>query len=228
MVNPDHADLERFRQRHARLVHAARRHDSDARNAHQRNLRRDRRGAYQLLRVFNHHRVYCGTHGWQDTGTLWRKLEAKEIKVAAIALLLQPFLVLVPSAVTVATASLTGNSNPGFHGLSQVFYEYTSAFANNGSGFEGLGDNTVWWNSTTAVVLILARFIPIIAPLAIASSLARKRVAPETAGTLRVSTPIFAVTLLSTIVLLTLLNFLPVLVLGPIAEQLTTVSSVTP
>jgi potassium-transporting ATPase potassium-binding subunit len=157
-----------------------------------------------------------------------RKLEAKEIKLAALALLLQPFLILIPTAITVATIALTGNSNPGFHGLSQVFYEYTSAFANNGSGFEGLGDNTVWWNSTTAIILILARFVPIIAPLAIAGSLARKRVAPETAGTLKVSTPIFAITLLSTIVLLTLLNFLPVLVLGPIAEHLTTISVTTP
>jgi potassium-transporting ATPase potassium-binding subunit len=155
-----------------------------------------------------------------------RKLEAKEIKLAAIALLIQPLLILVPTAITLAVPSLTGNSNPGFHGISQVLYEYTSAFANNGSGFEGLGDNTVWWNVTTAINLILGRFIPIIAPLAIAGYLARKRVAPESAGTLKISTPIFAATTFSVIILLTLLNFLPVLVLGPIGEQLVSVPEI--
>lgn len=156
-----------------------------------------------------------------------RKLEAREVKLAALALLLQPLLILVPTAITLSIPALTGNSNPGFHGVSQVFYEYTSAFANNGSGFEGLGDNTVWWNTTTAIILILARFIPIFAPLAIAGSLAAKRVAPESAGTLRVDTPIFAGATLSVIVILTLLNFLPVLVLGPVSEQLVAVPEIT-
>lgn len=156
-----------------------------------------------------------------------RKLEAREVKLAALALLLQPLLILVPTAVALGVPALTGNSNPGFHGVSQVFYEYTSAFANNGSGFEGLGDNTVWWNTTTSVILILARFIPIFAPLAIAGSLAAKRVAPESAGTLRVETPIFAGATLSVIVILTLLNFLPVLVLGPVSEQLVAVPKIT-
>ncbi len=156
-----------------------------------------------------------------------RKLEAREVKLAALALLLQPLLILVPTAITLSIPALTGNSNPGFHGISQVFYEYTSAFANNGSGFEGLGDNTVWWNTTTAVILILARFIPIFAPLAIAGSLAAKRVAPPSAGTLRVDTPIFAGATLSVIVILTLLNFLPVLVLGPVSEQLVAVPEIT-
>ena len=155
-----------------------------------------------------------------------RKLEAKEIKLAAIALLIQPLLILVPTAITLAVPSLTGNSNPGFHGISQVLYEYTSAFANNGSGFEGLGDNTVWWNVTASINLILGRFIPITAPLAIAGYLARKRVAPESAGTLKISTPIFAATTFSVIILLTLLNFLPVLVLGPIGEQLVSVPEI--
>jgi potassium-transporting ATPase potassium-binding subunit len=155
-----------------------------------------------------------------------RKLESKEIKLAAIALLIQPLLILVPTAITLAVPSLTANSNPGFHGISQVLYEYTSAFANNGSGFEGLGDNTVWWNITTSINLILGRFIPIITPLAIAGYLARKRVAPESAGTLKVSTPIFAATTFSVIILLTLLNFLPVLVLGPIGEQLVSVPEI--
>ena len=156
-----------------------------------------------------------------------RKLEAREVKLAAIALLIQPLLILIPTAVALSVPALTANSNPGFHGLSQVFYEYTSAFANNGSGFEGLGDNTVWWNVTTSINLILARFIPIFAPLAIAGSLAVKRVAPQTAGTLRIETPIFAATVVSIIFILTLLNFLPVLVLGPIGEQLVAVPEIT-
>lgn len=148
-----------------------------------------------------------------------RKIEAKEIKLASIAILIQPLLILVPTALALSLG-LAGNSNPGYHGISQVLYEYTSAFANNGSGFEGLGDNTVWWNTTCAVVLILARFIPIIAPLAIAGFLVAKRVAPQTAGTLRVETPVFALTTFSIIVIVQLLNFVPVLVLGPVAEQL--------
>ncbi len=155
-----------------------------------------------------------------------RKLESKEIKLAAIAMLIQPLLILIPTAITLAIPSLAGNSNPSFHGISQVLYEYTSAFANNGSGFEGLGDNTVWWNLTTSINLILGRFIPIIAPLAIAGYLARKRVAPESAGTLRIATPIFAATTFSVIILLTLLNFLPVLVLGPIGEQIASVPEI--
>lgn len=149
-----------------------------------------------------------------------RKIEAREIQLASLALLLQPLLILGFTALALANPAVTANSNPGFHGLSQIFYEYTSAFANNGSGFEGLGDNTPWWNVTCAVVLILARFVPILAPLAIAGSLALKRAAPDTSGTLRVDTPIFAATLLSVMLILQLLNFAPALVLGPVGEQL--------
>ena len=95
---------------------------------------------------------------------------------------MQPLLILGLTALAVAIPGLAQNSNPGFHGLSQVLYEYTSAFANNGSGFEGLGDNTVWWNVSCAVALILGRFIPILAPLAVAAYLAGKRVAPDHLG----------------------------------------------
>ena len=100
-----------------------------------------------------------------------------------------------------------------------MLYEYTSAFANNGSGFEGLNDDTVWWNVSAAVNLILGRFIPILAPLAIAGLLACKRPVPVSQGTLRIDTPVFAAMTLSVIFIITLLNFLPVLTLGPIAEQ---------
>jgi potassium-transporting ATPase potassium-binding subunit len=150
-----------------------------------------------------------------------RKIEAREMKLASLGLLISPLLILVPSALAVAIPGITGNSNPGFHGLSQVVYEYSSAVANNGSGFEGLGDNTVWWNVTTSICLLLARFIPIIAPLAIAGYVGAKRAAPEGAGTLRVDTPIFAATTLSVILIVGALSYFPVAVMGPIAERLT-------
>ncbi|KQR01020.1 potassium-transporting ATPase subunit KdpA [Deinococcus sp. Leaf326] len=150
-----------------------------------------------------------------------RKIEVREMKIASLIILLQPLLVLGFTAAALANPAVTANSNPGFHGLSQVLYEYNSAFANNGSGFEGLGDNTPWWNVTCSVVLILARFLPILGPLAIAGLLATKKAAPETSGTLRVDTPVFAGMLLSVMLLLQLLNFAPALVLGPVAEQLT-------
>ncbi|MFN8510233.1 MAG: potassium-transporting ATPase subunit KdpA [Deinococcaceae bacterium] len=150
-----------------------------------------------------------------------RKLEAKEIQWVSLAVLLQPFLILGFTALTLSNPSLAGTSNPGYHGISQVLYEFNSAYANNGSGFEGLGDNTYWWNITCAIVLILARFLPMLIPLAVAGLLAQKTPAPTTAGTLRIDTPVFALTLVSVMVLLQLLNFLPTLTLGHIADALT-------
>ena len=150
-----------------------------------------------------------------------RKIEAREMKLASVALLISPLLILVPSAIALSIPAVTANSNPGFHGLSQIIYEYSSAAANNGSGFEGLGDNTIWWNVSGAVVLILARFVPIIAPLAIAGYLSQKKEIPVSSGTLRVDTPTFAGTTLAIILILAALQYLPVAVMGPIAEQLT-------
>jgi len=150
-----------------------------------------------------------------------RKIEAAEVKLLALLILLQPLVVLGFSAITLVFPSITGNSNPGFHGISQVFYEYTSAFANNGSGFEGLGDATWWWNLSCSVVLALGRYPALIIPLAVAGLMARKRVAPEGSGTLHVETPTFALTLVAVIVILTVLQFMPALVMGPIAEHLT-------
>lgn len=149
-----------------------------------------------------------------------KSLDAREMKLVCIALLIQPLLILGFSAIAVAVPTLTGTSNPGFHGLSQVIYEYTSAFANNGSGFEGLGDDSVWWNLSASVNLLLGRFIPILAALAIAASLAGKRSAPEGRGSLSLDTPTFGLMTLAVIVMFTLLSFLPVLILGPIAEAL--------
>jgi len=149
-----------------------------------------------------------------------RKIEAAEIKLLAIIILIQPLIILAFTALSLSIPGLSGITNPGPHGISQVFYEYVSAFANNGSGFEGLGDNTVWWNVTCSLALLLGRFPTLILPLMIATRLAAKRKAPETTGSLQVETPTFALTLITIVVLLTLLQFMPVLVLGPIADQL--------
>lgn len=153
-----------------------------------------------------------------------RKIEVAEVRLLALLVILQPLLVLGCTALTLATPGLAGVSNPGFHGLSQVFYEYTSAFANNGSGFEGLGDATPWWNLSCVLLLLAGRYAGLLIPLAIAGSLAAKRVAPNSPASLDVEGPVFAATLLAVIVLLTLLCFLPVFALGPIAAHLTAVS----
>ncbi|SCC73400.1 potassium-transporting ATPase subunit KdpA [Acinetobacter albensis] len=149
-----------------------------------------------------------------------RKIEAGEIKLLAVVILIQPIVILSLTAVTLFFPELTGNSNPQYHAVSQVLYEYVSAFANNGSGFEGLADNTVWWNVSCGVALLLGRFPTLIIPLWIAARLAAKRQAPESSGSLKVETPTFAFTLIAIVVMLTLLQFMPVLVLGPIADHL--------
>ena len=155
-----------------------------------------------------------------------RKLEVGEIRLLSVLVLLQPVILLAATAVTLSIPSITGNSNPGFHGVSQVFYEFSSAFANNGSGFEGLGDATKWWNLSCSVVLLLGRYACLIIPLAVVGRLAMKRVAPTTSGTLDIETPTFAVMLIAVIVLLTLLCFLPVLVLGPVGEALSLTATI--
>ncbi|WP_140719753.1 potassium-transporting ATPase subunit KdpA [Pseudomonas sp. Hp2] len=149
-----------------------------------------------------------------------RKIEAREVQLLALLILLQPLVLLGLTALALALPQFTGNSNPGFHGISQVFYEYTSAFANNGSGFEGLGDGTYWWNLSCALVLALGRYPALVVPLVVAARLAAKRRAPESAGSLQIETPTFALTLVAVIVVLTVLQFMPALVLGPIAEHL--------
>ncbi|WP_368564726.1 potassium-transporting ATPase subunit KdpA [Pseudoxanthomonas sp. UTMC 1351] len=176
---------------------------------------------YLLLAVF-----LSGLMTGRTPELFGRKIEAPEVRLLALLILLQPIVLLGFTALTLALPQFTGNSNPGFHGISQVFYEYTSAFANNGSGFEGLGDATYWWNLTCALVLALGRYPALIVPLAIAGMMARKRVAPEGAGTLHVESPTFALTLVAIIVVLTVLQFMPALVLGPIAEHLSLAGTV--
>ncbi|MCH2091421.1 MAG: potassium-transporting ATPase subunit KdpA [Pseudoxanthomonas sp.] len=170
---------------------------------------------YLLLSVF-----LAGLMTGRTPELFGRKIEAHEVKLLAALVLLQPLALLAFTAITLAVPSITGNSNPGFHGISQVFYEYVSAFANNGSGFEGLGDATYWWNLSASLMLALGRYPALIIPLAIAGSLARKRATPEGPGTLKLETPTFALTLIAVVVILTLLQFMPVLVLGPVADHL--------
>ncbi|MET7259310.1 potassium-transporting ATPase subunit KdpA [Dyadobacter fermentans] len=149
-----------------------------------------------------------------------KKIEAREMKIAMIVALLHPLLILAATALGVSMPELTAGTlnNPGFHGFSEMLYEYTSSAANNGSGFEGLGDNTPWWNISCGIVLILSRFIPIIGPVAIAGILASKKHVPDSAGTLKTDTGTFGIMVFAVIVIITALSFFPALTLGPIAE----------
>ncbi|GAB4227095.1 MAG: potassium-transporting ATPase subunit KdpA [Elainellaceae cyanobacterium] len=158
---------------------------------------------------------------------LGRKIEKREIVLASVILLIHPIAILIPSAITIAfagtvglpdTDTLAGITNPGYHGISQVVYEYASAAANNGSGFEGLADGTLWWNLTTSFSLLAGRYIPIIALLLLADSMLHKQPVPETTGTLRTDTPLFTGVTAGVILILGVLTFFPVLALGPIAE----------
>ncbi|WP_427157864.1 potassium-transporting ATPase subunit KdpA [Aliinostoc sp. HNIBRCY26] len=148
-----------------------------------------------------------------------RKIEKREIVLASVILLIHPILVLIPSAIALAYPfTLSGITNTGFHGISQVVYEYASASANNGSGLEGLTDNTLWWNLTTSVSIVAGRYIPIVAVLLLADSMSRKQTVPETPGTLKTDSLIFTTVTAGIVLILGVLTFFPVLALGPIAE----------
>ncbi|WLI74354.1 potassium-transporting ATPase subunit KdpA [Halomonas alkalicola] len=147
-------------------------------------------------------------------------LETREIRWISLAILAQPLIILGLSALAVSLPGVHGTTNPTHHGLAQVIYEYTSAFANNGSGFEGLDDATYWWNLTCAIALLIGRFLPMLVPLAVASWLATKRTAPAGRGTLALDSGAFMALTAGVIVIINLLGFLPALVLGPVAEAL--------
>ncbi len=151
---------------------------------------------------------------------LGRKIEKREVVLASfLILLVHPIAILIPAAITLAfPEQLAGISNPGFHGLSQVIYEYASAAANNGSGFEGLGDGTLWWNLSTSFSLLAGRYIPIVALLLLADGMSRKQPVPATAGTLRTDTALFTGITAGVILILGALTFFPALALGPVAE----------
>jgi len=160
---------------------------------------------------------------------LGHKVEAREVKIAALITLLSPFLILAGTAISSYVFNHFGNAdwavkpstwlnNPGYHGFSEMLYEYTSSNANNGSGFEGLGDGNIFWNVTTGLVIILGRFLPIIGPVAIAGLLAQKKFIPESAGTLKTDTVTFGMMTFAVILVLNALSYFPALALGPIAE----------
>ncbi|MEH1902935.1 MAG: potassium-transporting ATPase subunit KdpA [Nostoc sp.] len=171
---------------------------------------------YLILTVF-----LTGLMAGRTPEFLGRKIEKREIVLAGVVLLIHPILVLIPSAIALAyPISLSGISNAGYHGISQVVYEYASAAANNGSGLEGLRDNTLWWNLSTLVSLIGGRYIPIIAILLFADGMSRKQQVQETPGTLRTDSLVFTTITAGVTVVLGVLTFFPVLALGPIAEGL--------
>ena len=159
---------------------------------------------------------------------LGHKVEAKEMKIASIVALLHPFVILVGTALAAylfvhapAFVESEGGwlNNPSFHGFGEMFYEFTSCAANNGSGFEGLGDNTWFWNFSCGIVLILSRFIPIIGQVAIAGLLAQKKFIPESAGTLKTDTVTFSVMTFAVIFIVAALSFFPAHALSTLAEH---------
>lgn len=156
---------------------------------------------------------------------LGRKIEAREMGIASLVIILHPLLILVGTAIAAWQAD--GNpdigwlNNPSFHGFSEMLYEFTSASANNGSGLEGLGDNTPFWNILTGVAMMFGRYLPIIGPLAIVGSLVTKKPVPESEGSLKVESFAFGAVLLSVIIIVAALAFFPALALGPIAEFFT-------
>ncbi|MBE9010054.1 potassium-transporting ATPase subunit A [Pseudanabaenaceae cyanobacterium LEGE 13415] len=187
--------------------------------------------AYLILAVF-----VTGLMVGRTPEFLGRKIEKREVVLASfLILLVHPIAILIPGAITLAFPDqLGGISNPGFHGLSQVIYEYTSAAANNGSGFEGLGDSqpspfaiasgtatsptALWWNLSCCFSLLMGRYVPIAALLLLADSMSRKQQVPETVGTLRTDTGLFTGVTAGVILILGALTFFPVLALGPVAE----------
>jgi K+-transporting ATPase ATPase A chain len=176
--------------------------------------------AYLILAVF-----VTGLMVGRTPEFLGRKIEKREVVLASfLILLVHPIAILIPGAIALAFPDqLSGISNPGFHGLSQVIYEYASAAANNGSGFEGLADSQpaptgLWWNLSASFSLLVGRYVPIVALLLLADSMSRKQTVPMTTGTLRTDTALFTGVTAGVILILGALTFFPVLALGPIAE----------
>lgn len=153
---------------------------------------------------------------------LGKKIEAREVKIASLVILLHPFLILIGTAIAAFIAAIEPAigwlNNPTYHGFSEMLYEFSSAAANNGSGFEGLADNTPFWNIACGTVMLLGRYLPIIGPVAIAGSLAAKKSVPFSSGSLKVDSLAFGVVLLGVLVVIAALSFFPALTLGPIAE----------
>ena len=172
---------------------------------------------YAILTVF-----ICGLMIGRTPEYLGKKIEGREMKLTALCIIIHPLLILAFSALAAGSAGgIAGVTNPGFHGLSQILYEFASSAANNGSGFEGLADNSYFWNITTGLVMFFGRYISIIIQLAIANSLMRKQFVSESAGTLRTDTAAFTVALVLIVYIFAALTFFPAVALGPVAEHLT-------
>lgn len=172
---------------------------------------------YAILAVF-----ICGLMIGKTPEYLGKKIEGNEMKLAALSIIIHPLLILGFSALAVSVnGGVQGITNPGFHGLSQVLYEFSSSAANNGSGFEGLSDNNLFWNITCGLVMLLGRYLSIIIQLAIAGSLSKKVNVNETIGTLKTDNLTFSIIIVIVVYIFSALTFLPVLALGPIAEWLT-------
>ncbi|MBD0383836.1 potassium-transporting ATPase subunit KdpA [Paenibacillus sedimenti] len=171
---------------------------------------------YLILSIF-----ICGLMVGRTPEFLGKKIEGKEVKLASIALLVHPLIILAPTALALTRPdAIASISNAGMHGLSEVLYAFASGAANNGSAFAGLNANTNFYNIGIGLVMLLGRYISMIAMLAIAGSLATKRVVPVTTGTLRTNTPLFTGILIMIILVIGALTFFPALALGPIAEHL--------
>jgi K+-transporting ATPase ATPase A chain len=159
-----------------------------------------------------------------------RKIEAREMKIASLIALLHPFIILVGTSIASYVLGHFPNAdwgtkpsawlnNPGYHGFSEMLYQFTSSAANNGSGYGGLTANNIFWNVSTGLVIFVGRFFPIIGPVAIAGMLANKKFIPESAGTLKTDTTTFGVMIFAVIIIVAALSFFPALTLGPIAEH---------
>ena len=172
---------------------------------------------YVILAVF-----ICGLMIGRTPEYLGKKIEGKEMKMVALCIIIHPLLILGFSAMAISIQSgLEGITNPGYHGLTQVLYEFSSAAANNGSGFEGLADNSFFWNITTGLAMFFGRYLSIIIQLGIAGSLMNKMDINETVGTLKTNTVSFAIILVFIVYIFAALTFLPSLALGPLSEFLT-------
>jgi potassium-transporting ATPase potassium-binding subunit len=158
---------------------------------------------------------------------LGKKIESKEVKLAMLAILIHPLLICCGAALFAGNGwGRATAANPGPHGFSEILYEFTSAAANNGSGFEGLADNNPPWNIATGIVLLLGRFPALVLPIAIAGFLAQKKHVPPSTGTLRTNDLTFGAMLIGTVLLVGALSFMPAVVLGPIADHLSVTDAV--
>lgn len=163
----------------------------------------------------------CGMMVGRTPEYLGRKVETREMKLVLLALLVHPLCILGGTALfTVMPWGAETVHNSGAHGFTEILYEFTSASANNGSGFEGLGDNTPAWNIATGIVMLVSRYVPIVLPLMAVASLSAKTISPDTSGTLHTDTVLFGAVILGSIIFIGALLFMPVAVLGPVSEYM--------